>query len=184
MCTQERSRRRPRPRACEVCKLVFPSRPYLKYVIPVNVHPSAVIGKLGLKMPRQITGLKGHMKHRRNLCIVCGLSATAGKSGGRFTETLQKIFVENVTGGEYYDKDDLSLPDGCCSSCRHKIHDGRPLPELFIWPFHSFEEDFPGVCECFLCDRSRNRHKLTLAAKSEKKKPERKQTSKQTYYGF
>ena len=75
-------------------------------------------------MPRQIKGLKGHMKHRRNLCIVCGLSATGGK-GGRFTERLQKTFVENVPGGEYYDKDDLSLPDGCCTL-------GQPK---FFWDF-------------------------------------------------
>ena len=138
---------------------------------------------MDLIMPRQIKGLKGHMKHRRNLCIVCGLSATGGK-GGRFTERLQKTFVENVPGGEYYDKDDLSLPDGCCTSCRLKIYDGKPLPELFIWPAYSFEEDFQGVCECFLCERSRKRHILTQAAKSAMKNPERKQPSNQTYYGF
>ena len=153
---------------------------------------------------RQFPGLKGHQMNRRHMCIICGLSSSSpansvrGKKKAepqRFTESLQKIFKESIPGGETYDKDDLSLPDGCCSSCRAKIFkigrdaatDGQStLPELFHWPPYEIQDDLEGFCECFLCKRARNRHHLTQAAKSDKKNPARKRTAKpkQTYYGF
>ena len=124
-------------------------------------------------MPRRAPGLEGHKQARRTLCAICGLSSSSkansvnGRQANpqRFTEKWQKIFKDNFPGGESYDFEDLSLPDGLCGRCRcilrkryiNHMSGGASLPELFNWPPYVTEDDFDGFCECFLCKRSKER---------------------------